>query len=224
MTARNTSLIVKRFRTSSTHDATRARRLGSPWAAILLLLSAILLAPLASQAVEPTEGREVSPSTSLWNTLIVFFHGPENTDWEFLCEIEPYATPSSIGCHYSAEDVGYMGATLELVGIAHDDLGVTGHRVYAVRQVRGKTYHYEGALSSGESKYTWPSLGGDTATPEEKYRGALNPFGIVGDRWIAGSYTVTSREWRQNGRRLVPVTVTRGPYPFTALTRPIANP
>ncbi len=223
MTGTNRSPITKKFRAPSTRHAIRARKLRSCWAEILLLLSALLLTPLASQALEPTEGWEVSPSTSLWNTWIVFFHGPENTDWRFFCEIEPYETPSSIGCHASGED-HFFDATLELVGIAHDDLGVTGHRVYAVREVGGKTYHYEGALSAGKSMYPWPSMGGDMTALDEKYQGALKPVEIVGERWIAGSYTVTSKEWRQKGRRLVPVTVTRGPYPFTALTRPIANP
>ncbi len=193
MTARNTSLIVNRFRTAAPacHKSRIVSRVLATRGA-LVLLCALLLAPLTSQAIAPTEGQEVAPSTSLEFNQIAFFHGPQNSDQAFLCTVYGYESPSSIDCDIHSQS----DATIELVGIWHDESGVTGHRVFITREAKAGTYHYEGALSPG---------------------------GMMDSRWISGSYTVTKRVWKRIGWRWYPATVTTGPYPFTASVHTILD-
>ncbi len=186
MTARNTSLIVKRFRTAAPacHKSRIVSRVLATRGA-LVLLCALLLAPLTSQAMAPTEGQEVAPTTGLVANQIVFYHGPQNSELAFFCTVFGYESPSFIDCDISSQ----TNATIEFVGIWHNESGVTGHRIFITRETNAGTYHYEGALSPG---------------------------GMMDSRWISGSYTVTKRVWKRRGWRWYGVTVTKGPYPFTA--------
>ena len=155
----------------------------------MTLVCALLFAPLTSQAVAPTEGQEVEPTTVLDLTQITVFHGPQNTQQAFWCTVFSYETPSSIDCESHSGNGWHVEARVELVGIWHSGSSVNSHRVFMTREARGATYHYEGVLSQG---------------------------GVVDNRWMSGSYTVTQRKWKRSGWRWYQVTVTNGPYPFTA--------
>lgn len=57
------------------------------------------------------------------------------------------STPSAIDCKSGWN--GHSAAIMEFVGIWHNTSGVTGNRLYATPEARGRTYRSEGALSPG---------------------------------------------------------------------------
>ena len=197
MTARNASLIANRFRPS--YGTRLQNSMGTRVLGAMILLCALLLAPLASQAAAPTEGQEMEPTTRLaigWTfSSIVFFHGQKNTEQAFRCTVFDYENPSSIECENTYGSAWQVEAKIELVRIWHSDSRVDGHRIFITRETRAGTYHYEGVLSQG---------------------------GMMNHRWISGSYTVTKRIWKRSGWRRHQVTVTSGPYPFTAGVTPVS--
>ncbi len=214
MTARNTSLIVNRFRTASTRPATRA--LGLSWAPILLC--ALLLAPLASHSapriddlrgeqprtigaplpsrVTPVleDGALVDPTIDLRGTLITIEHDREGTD-TFTCRIWDESVsylemdPSSMNCIWPSDRTSTT--TVEVDGVWYSPRGVEAHTLRITRRAGNTTYIYEGALSRST---------GD----RERY-----------PAWFAGTYSVSTRSWVRSAGRWRLETKTREPFPFT---------
>ena len=214
MTARNTSLIVNRFRTASTRLATRA--LGLSWAPILLC--ALLLAPLASQGAarigtirgeQPRtigaplpsriapgleDGALVDPTLDLRGTLITIEHDREGTD-TFTCRIWEESAgyldmdPSSMNCIDPSDRTSTT--TVEVDGVWYSPRGVEAHTLRITRRAGNTTYVYEGALSRRISdRHRFPA-------------------------WFAGTYSVSTRSWVRSAGRWRRETKTREPFPFT---------